>query len=636
MSVNSRLKIDVMSINVNSFNISTFDSRSSKCLLKIEGVTSKKADVIFISDVRAKDKGEELKKLFCMTRNGSYKLYLNSSRESRGVAIAIKRGIFHEVRGTVLDRVDENYIIMDVNFKGHNLTLGCIYGPNGNNPRFFRDISDHIQRIGGNFIIGGDMNTILCNDIGPLNVDRIGDGRVPNVLNLRVINEWIRDGFAVDPFRALYPEVQEISYIPFRSKYKVGDTDNKIYSRTRLDFFLVTPGLLDGISSVKYEDRLGADFDHKGVTLKMGKKHKGGKINIFESTLGDTVSLPAGIMSVYDTVNNHLVEQNVDITNNVTQLDILIREAELVKILMSREGCTEELERRRVTVENNIGVVMGRFPDMSNLMKGEFSCSYRQLYEMIMKGIKNVLVAIQNRRTKEQSATRDFLINRINYMEGKFGANSTQAMDTREHLLRFDDILLKERATKFREFLDANNEQATKAFCRLSKEGGINDDLSQIKNSDGEAFGSDQQRGDYIKTFYENLYRKRLDTLLSVEDFLGNETGGADWVRNRKLSQAEKNELEGLVTLDELQKAFDESNLNSSSGWDGMSYRVIGKFWGFLRDPMLKMINETFEEGELMESFKLGIIKVIPKKGNAERLGDWRPITLLCCGYTVR
>jgi hypothetical protein len=62
MTVNSRLKIDVLSINVNSFNISTFDSRSSKCLLKIEGITSKKADVIFISDVLAKDKGEELKK----------------------------------------------------------------------------------------------------------------------------------------------------------------------------------------------------------------------------------------------------------------------------------------------------------------------------------------------------------------------------------------------------------------------------------------------------------------------------------------------------------------------------------------------------------------------------------------------
>ncbi len=138
-----------------------------------------------------------------------------------------------------------------------------------------------------------------------------------------------------------------------------------------------------------------------------------------------------------------------------------------------------------------------------------------------------------------------------------------------------------------------------------------------------------------MKNFYERLYRKRLDNLISVENFLGNETLNTQWVGNRRLSDMEKESLEGVVSMAELQKAFDESNFNSSSGWDGMSYRVIGKFWEALRFPMLKMVNETFRDGELMETFKLGIIKVIPKKGNAERLGDWRPITLLCCGYKI-
>jgi hypothetical protein len=50
---------------------------------------------------------------------------------------------------------------------------------------------------------------------------------------------------------------------------------------------------------------------------------------------------------------------------------------------------------------------------------------------------------------------------------------------------------------------------------------------------------------------------------------------------------------------------------------------------------MLKMIQETFERGELMQTFKLGLIKIIPKKGNPERIGDWRPITLLCSGYKL-
>jgi hypothetical protein len=50
---------------------------------------------------------------------------------------------------------------------------------------------------------------------------------------------------------------------------------------------------------------------------------------------------------------------------------------------------------------------------------------------------------------------------------------------------------------------------------------------------------------------------------------------------------------------------------------------------------MLKMTNETFREGELRETFKMGLIKLIPKKGDARKIEDWRPITLLNCGYKI-
>jgi hypothetical protein len=435
--------------------------------------------------------------------------------------------------------------------------------------------------------------------------------------------------------RAMYPEAQEISYVPFRSRLRGVGGGVNIYSRTRLDFYLISPSLLDGVHGVKYEDRLGTDFDHKGVSLTMGKRDFGGKINIFESTLSDMLAVPSGIMSIYDTINNHLVEQNEAIRANIVQLDILIREIEMIKLVQGRVGSNDDLERRRRIAEDNIAIVLNRFPAMEVLLEEAFSCSYKQLYEMIMIGIKNSLVAIQTRRTKEQSATRDYLINRIKYMEQQFGETSEQAEDIREKLLRHDDMLLKEKATKFREFLDANNERATKAFCKLSKEGGLNDDISQIKKDSGEGFKNGTERGEYVKNFYERLYCKRLDNLISVENFLGNETANTRWVENRKLNEVEKESLEGVVSMAELQKAFDESNFNSSSGWDGMSYRVIGKFWEALRFPMIKMVNETFRDGELMETFKMGIIKVIPKKGNAERLGDWRPITLLCCGYKI-
>jgi hypothetical protein len=73
--------------------VSTLGLRNSKTLLKIEGITSKRADVILLSDVMVKDSGMEIKRLFNLTMNGSYKLYLNSTRDVRGVGIAIKRSI---------------------------------------------------------------------------------------------------------------------------------------------------------------------------------------------------------------------------------------------------------------------------------------------------------------------------------------------------------------------------------------------------------------------------------------------------------------------------------------------------------------------------------------------------------------
>jgi hypothetical protein len=64
------LNITLSAINCNSMNVSTLGNRNSKTYLKIEGVTGKKSDIILLSDIRAKNKGEELKKMFGLTRKG--------------------------------------------------------------------------------------------------------------------------------------------------------------------------------------------------------------------------------------------------------------------------------------------------------------------------------------------------------------------------------------------------------------------------------------------------------------------------------------------------------------------------------------------------------------------------------------
>jgi hypothetical protein len=43
----------VSAINVNTMNVSTIGTRNAKIYLKIEGITGKRPDIIFMSDVRA-------------------------------------------------------------------------------------------------------------------------------------------------------------------------------------------------------------------------------------------------------------------------------------------------------------------------------------------------------------------------------------------------------------------------------------------------------------------------------------------------------------------------------------------------------------------------------------------------------
>jgi hypothetical protein len=53
--------------------------------------------------------------------------------------------------------------------------------------------------------------------------------------------------------------------------------------------------------------------------------------------------------------------------------------------------------------------------------------------------------------------------------------------------------------------------------------------------------------------------KKRLDNLISIESFLGEDFAQEEWINNRKLSEQESLELEGNVTIDELKDSLDNS-----------------------------------------------------------------------------
>jgi hypothetical protein len=430
-----------------------------------------------------------------------------------------------------------------------------------------------------------------------------------------MLNRWIDEGLVIDPYRALYPDAKEISYVSFRGRNERGGGVN--FGKTRLDFFLVSPGIIDWVKRVRYEDRIGSDFDHKEVVMEFGGRSVAGKMVIKDSTLTDIMVEDLGWWVVYDCISHNLQDMDRNLENNLIQYDILLKEKENLIRMESMGGREEELVVLQETNNMNMQTVKNRFPLVQELLRRELRCTKKTLYEIITLGVKSKLMGVQKRRREMVNLRRERLIQKEDYMKRKFGDESQQRMDVREEILRLDDVLLRERATKFKEFLDKNNEKATKAFCRLSKEGGICDDITQIRDGAGVNFVDAKGRGKHIREYYTDIYKRRLDRLMSIEDFIGNNMQEG-WLNEKKLTRDEMEGLEAEVNIDEVKKALDGSNFESSSGWDGLSFKVIRKLWEVLKFPMLEMIRETFNTGELMESYKLGLIRLIPKKGDAK------------------
>jgi hypothetical protein len=100
-------------------------------------------------------------------------------------------------------------------------------------------------------------------------------------------------------------------------------------------------------------------------------------------------------------------------------------------------------------------------------------------------------------------------------------------------------------------------------------------------------------------------------------------------VSNSKLFDSERDNLEAPLTVDELDKSIDKCNIRSAPGIDGFSNMFIKKFWPYLGIPQHKYSLCCYDKGVLTPNFRSASVKLIPKKGEATQLKNWRPISLL-------
>ncbi len=183
-----------------------------------------------------------------------------------------------------------------------------------------------------------------------------------------------------------------------------------------------------------------------------------------------------------------------------------------------------------------------------------------------------------------------------------------------------------------------NDEKITPYFVSLAKWNTATATTDSICDAHGTPFQSSKLRNEYVRNFYADLYKipdRQIPAPENfIEEFLGPEICYTNVVRDSKLSEQKSAELEQAITIEELNISAMQGN-KSAAGMDGLSNCFIKRFWALLRVPLHRYLLECLRKESLTFTFKTAKMKIIPKKGDSKKIGNWRPISLLSCLYKV-
>ena len=101
----------------------------------------------------------------------------------------------------------------------------------------------------------------------------------------------------------------------------------------------------------------------------------------------------------------------------------------------------------------------------------------------------------------------------------------------------------------------------------------------------------------------------------------------------RKVNDNENEMITKEIELSEVETVLKSVESKKSPGIDGIPYEFYQTFWDLIKHEFMRVIAIMKTTQMLSETQNLAVISLQPKKGDMEKLSNWRPISLMCCDY---
>ena len=148
-------------------------------------------------------------------------------------------------------------------------------------------------------------------------------------------------------------------------------------------------------------------------------------------------------------------------------------------------------------------------------------------------------------------------------------------------------------------------EKPTKYFYHLEKQRQTHNQINELRGGDW-TVTSHKIILTACQDFYVNLYTAE-PVDLKCQDWLLNQL-------DTTLTSENQEKCEGALALSKCSEALSQMQTNKSPGVDGFPVEFYRRFWSSLGQDLVEVPNYSYEHGQLSDSQKQGIIRLLYKK----------------------
>ena len=383
------------------------------------------------------------------------KCYIHGTRtNSRGVAILFKDNFEYHIISSATD-LDGNYLCLTIKTASSVFNLLTLYGPNTDNPTFFRDVKDIVQQNNPDYyIMCGDFNLTLDRDLDSMNYKQLNNPKA----RIEVLN-MIQELNLCDIFRNFYPKLHRYTW-RIRNPVK----------QARLDYFLTSSSMIDLI--YKSEIKPGYLSDHSFITLEI---------------IENKFTIGKGVWKF----NNDLLKDE----NYVHHINNLI-DGEILNYALPIY---------------HPNYIIGNYQDII------FTIDDDLFLEMVFLKIRGETIKFSSYKKKNERRLEKQLLEDIEQIENMEVLNFQLLADKKLALESLREKRIQGQMIRSRIQCLNESEKPSKFFFNLENKNFLDKTIKKVKTTNGHYLTEQGEILKYIENFYKDLFSNKDNDLENVD-----------------------------------------------------------------------------------------------------------------------